>query len=80
MEKTLGQINYDTYCETRGWNDSVSGVDLPPWSAVKPESQHAWEMAAKKVLFTFAVTITQHPEKADELADALELSGKWPKD
>ena len=83
MEKTLGQINYETFAEARE-NGSESGVRLPQWADVGPDIQHAWEIAAKKVLFTFALGVSQNPEKltkvSDELADALDLSGKWPKD
>lgn len=47
--KTLGQLNYEAYCEHRGWK-SFHGEARPPWIEVRPDIQAAWEPAARSLL------------------------------
>jgi len=49
MNKTLGQIAYEGYCETTGWKSLVSGAVLPQWEDVNNSIKEAWEAAAKAV-------------------------------
>ena len=49
MPKTLGQANYEGYCEASGNKSLISGQALPGWMDLKPEIQAAWNLAAKRV-------------------------------
>jgi hypothetical protein len=49
MNKTLGQVAYEAYCETTDWKSLISGSELPKWKDVKPEIKHAWEQSAEAV-------------------------------
>lgn len=47
--KTLGQVAYESYCDTTGWKSLVSGAQLPAWSELKSEIRSAWEQSAASV-------------------------------
>lgn len=46
--KSLGQIDYEAYCEARGWK-SFTGDDLPQWDKQNAPLRLAWEAGASAV-------------------------------
>lgn len=52
-----GQIAYNAYCETRGWQ-SFNKEPLPQWEQVQPDIQESWEAAAKAITASiFPITL-----------------------
>jgi hypothetical protein len=49
MEKTLGQIGYDAYCNFTDNRSLFSGAPLPPFAELKTPIQEAWEKAGQAV-------------------------------
>lgn len=46
----LAKIAYDAYCASTGGKSLISGDQLPPFDALKPEIKNAWRAAAEAVL------------------------------
>ncbi len=47
--RTIGQVNYEAYCEHRQWK-GFNGDKLPQWPDVKPALKEGWTVAARAVL------------------------------
>ena len=48
--KTLGQVNYEGYCDRSDGASLVSGQQLPDWDDLSPVIAEAWEAAAQAVV------------------------------
>lgn len=49
MQKTLGQIGYEAYCNFTNFKSLVTGATLPPYGTLNPPIQEAWEKAGQAV-------------------------------
>jgi hypothetical protein len=58
---TTGEINYNAYCEDRGWK-SVRGDPLPKWHEQSDDLKASWEKAANAVLASVAAADTPETE------------------
>lgn len=45
----LGQLAYESYCESAGWHSLTTGEALPQWEALSPKIQQGWICAGKSV-------------------------------
>lgn len=50
MQKTIGQVAYEAYCESTGWKSLISGAQLPQWIDLNKTIQDAWEHAGMAVV------------------------------
>lgn len=69
-ERSLGQIAYEGYCADSGGKSLVSGAQLPTWSALVPEIQHAWSASASAVVDSMMVAASQSRPSHMELVIA----------
>jgi len=49
MQKSLGQIAFEAYCEHQNWI-AYNGEPIPDWDSAKPGVQEAWAAAADAVI------------------------------
>lgn len=49
VEKNLGQLAYEAYCDHTGWKSLVSGCKLPSWDLLGDGIKAAWEVSASRV-------------------------------
>lgn len=50
MNRDLGQIAYEAYCENTGWRSLITGDRLPSWNQQDAALQSAWNVAALAVV------------------------------
>ena len=46
---TLGEIAYQAYADSLGWEAAYTGQALQQWTDLKPQVREAWEAAAAAV-------------------------------
>lgn len=49
MDKSLGQIGYEAYCEQLGWKSLVTEAPLLEWSEVAPVIKKVWEAVGEAI-------------------------------
>lgn len=70
VEKSLGQLAYEAYCDHTGWKSLVSGCKLPSWDLLGDCIKAAWETSASRVseCVTGRPTVELAPDERKEFA------------